>query len=53
MNAIMNDTLLHSIEQIETLSAAAGAVEFHFESTPACYAWIQATLVRAKVCGVE
>lgn len=47
----MNDTLLHSIEQIEAFLAAAGAVEFHFESTPACYAWIQATLTRLGYAG--
>ena len=49
----MNDTLLHSIEQIETFLTAAGAVEFHFESTPACYAWIQATLVRLRYAGLS
>ena len=29
------------------------AVEFHFESTPACYAWIQATLVRLRYAGLS
>ena len=49
----MNDTLLHSIEQIETFLAAAGAVAFRFESTPACYAWIQATLARLGYAGLS
>ena len=45
----MNHTLLHGIDQIETFLAAASAVEFRFESTPACYAWIQSTLVRLQM----
>lgn len=46
MNAIMNDTTLHTIEQVEAFLAVASVVEFHFETTTAGYTWIQATLVR-------
>jgi transposase InsO family protein len=46
MNAIMNDTALHTIEQVEAFLALASVVEFHFETTTAGNAWIQATLVR-------
>ena len=46
MNAIMNDSALQTIEQVETFLTAAATVEFRFEDTPAGYAWIQATLAR-------
>ena len=42
----MNDTTLHTIEQVEAFLAVASVVEFHFETTTAGYTWIQATLVR-------
>ncbi len=46
MNAIMNDSALQTIEQVETFLTAAATVEFRLEDTPAGYAWIQATLAR-------
>jgi len=49
----MSDSLLHGIERIETFLAAASAVEFRFEPTPACYAWIQSTLVRLRYAGLS
>jgi len=46
MNAIMNDSALHTIEQVEAFLTVAAAVEFRFENTTAGYAGIQATLAR-------
>lgn len=42
----MNDTALHTIEQVEAFLTAAAAVEFRFENTAAAYAWMQAALAR-------
>ena len=42
----MNDSALHTIEQVEAFLTVAAAVEFRFENTTAGYAWIQATLAR-------
>lgn len=42
----MNNSALHTIEQIEAFLTAAATVEFRFENTAAGYAWMQATLAR-------
>lgn len=42
----MNDSALHTIEQIEAFLTGTATVEFRFENTAAGYAWIQATLAR-------
>ena len=46
MNAIMNDTALHTVDQIDAFLAAAATIEFRFEPPAAGYAWMQATLAR-------
>lgn len=42
----MNDTALHTIDQIDAFLAAAATIEFRFETPAAGYAWMQATLAR-------
>lgn len=48
MNAIMNDSALKTIDQVEAFLAAASAVEFGFADTPACYAWMTQVLTRFR-----
>ena len=42
----MNESALHTMEQIEAFLTGTATVEFRFENTTAGYAWIQATLAR-------
>jgi len=46
MNAIMNDTQLHTLDQVEAFLVGTEAVDFSFADTAARYAWIEATLIR-------
>ena len=42
----MNESSLHTMEQIEAFLTGTATVEFRFENTAAGYAWMQATLAR-------
>lgn len=42
----MNDTQLHTLDQVEAFLAGTEAVDFSFADTAACYAWIKATLIQ-------
>jgi transposase InsO family protein len=46
MNAIMNDTQLHTLDQVEAFLVGTEAVDFSFADTAARYAWMEATLIR-------
>ena len=42
----MNDTQLHTLDQVEAFLVGTEAVDFSFADTAARYAWMEATLIR-------
>ena len=47
----MNNTQLHTLDQVEVFLAGTEAVDFSFTDTAARYVWMAATLIRFATSG--